>query len=64
MNHDDRIVAHYPDYGASRAKSRERAKQQVIDDLEREIRYLRYYGNKDCVAMADAAMILNAMEKS
>ncbi len=27
-----------------------------IDSLEREIRYLRHYGNKDCTHMADKAM--------
>jgi len=63
MNHDDLITVPAPDDRALRAMLRDRAKC-VIDDLEREIRYLRYYGNKDCVAMADAAMILNAMEKS
>ena len=62
MNHDDRLP--YPSYTALNPLLREHAKQLVIDDLEREIRYLRYYGDKDYVAMADAAMILNAMEKS
>lgn len=30
--------------------------QSRIDELEREVRYLRHYGNKDCTHMADAAM--------
>ena len=33
-----------------------------IEELKREIRYLRTYGNKDCTAMADAAMKKNELE--
>lgn len=32
------------------------------DAAEREIRYLRSYGNKDCTAMADEGMRTNALE--
>ena len=63
MNHDDLIIVHAPDDRASRAMLRDRAKQLVIDDLEREIRYLRAYGNKDCTAMADFGMTINSLER-
>ena len=33
-----------------------------IERLQREIRYLRQYGNKDCTHMADAAMENNELE--
>ena len=62
MNHDDLIIVHAPDDRASRAMLRDRAKQCVIERLEREVRYLRSYANKDCTAMADGAMILNVLE--
>ena len=60
MNHDDRLP--YPSYTALNPLLREHAKQLVIDDLEREIRYLRAYGNKDCTAMADFGMTINSLE--
>ena len=32
------------------------ARQAEIDELKREIEYLRRYGNKDCTGMADEAL--------
>jgi hypothetical protein len=34
-----------------------------IRELEREVRYLRHYGNKDCVAMAEEAMAKSELEQ-
>ena len=34
-----------------------------IEQLEREIKYLRHYGNKDCTWQADEAMKIGAMEE-
>jgi hypothetical protein len=31
--------------------------QQRVRELEREVEFLRRYGNKDCTAMADAALV-------
>ncbi len=39
-----------------------KAMQDKVDKLEREIRYLRCYGNKDCTAMADEAMELGTLD--
>ena len=36
--------------------------ERAVDALEREVRYLRQYGNKDCTAMADDAMERNELE--
>lgn len=30
--------------------------QKKVDKLEREIKYLRHYSNRDCIAMAEVAM--------
>lgn len=34
-----------------------------IEDLEKEIRYLRAYGNKDCIAQAEQAMKENTLNE-
>lgn len=36
---------------------------EEIERLNREIRYLRHYGNKDCTHMADRAMADGAMDE-
>lgn len=33
-----------------------------IERLSQEVRYLRHYGNKDCTAMADAAIKSNELD--
>lgn len=40
-----------------------REQEAEIAKLEREIKYLRHYGNKDCTAMAEEAMKNREMEK-
>lgn len=38
--------------------------QRRREVLEREVRYLRHYGNKDCTAMADKAMQEGELDKT
>lgn len=54
------LVERLRDFNKSEAVRIEAADR--IEQLEREIRYLRHYGNKDCTAMADAAMENNELE--
>ena len=61
-NDDDRLPS--PADMALNARLCDYFNQRMIHHLEREVRYLRHYGNKDCTAMADYAMICNEMEKS
>lgn len=35
----------------------------IVAELEKEIRYLRHYGNKDCTYMAEEAMEKNELDE-
>jgi len=60
MSHDDRLP--YPSYTALNPLLREHSGQRVIERLEREIRYLRYYSTEDSIAMADFGMTIDSLE--
>lgn len=36
--------------------------QAKINILEREVKYLRHYGNKDCIAMAEDALLKGELD--
>jgi len=38
------------------------SEKERVRELEREVQYLRHYGNKDCTAMAEEAMANRKME--
>ena len=60
MSHDDRLP--YPSYTALNPLLREHSRQRVIERLEREIRYLRYYSTEDSISMADFGMTIDSLE--
>lgn len=45
-------------------QSRINARDSAIEQLRREVRYLRQYGNKDCTAAADDAMAKGSLDES
>lgn len=45
-------------------EDRAEAAEAKLENAQREIRYLRLYGNKDCTAMADEAMAAGELDEA
>lgn len=52
----------YPQAAISTYEQERRLAADCIERLKNEIRYLRRYGNKDCIALADAARAKNELD--
>ena len=57
-NRIERLTARIKDYQYACNQ-----KQEIINQQAEEIRYLRQYGNKDCTAMADDALLSNDLDQ-